>query len=263
MDKQNQSAESPAEIYEHFIVPAIFVPWLPTFLELASLRPGDRVLDVACGTGVIAREAVSQVGPEGSVVGIDINPNMLDMARVIEPSVDWRECNAQDLPFDDEEFDVVVCQQGLQFFSERDVALREMRRVLKPGGCIALASWRDIESIPGHYALAQAIEKHVSSEAAALMSSGFRLGDADTIRTLLEESGFRDVRVHREGKTASFPSPQAFVRNIVAGSALGRAGGVIPEELMTVLIRDVEAALQPYVNNDILTFPMESHLATA
>ncbi len=263
MDIQKQSAESPAEIYEHHMVPAIFVPWRPAFLELASPQIGHRVLDVACGTEVIAREVVSLVGPGGRVVGVDINPNMLDMARAREPSVEWREGDAQALPFDDREFDIVVCQQGLQFIPDREVAVREMHRVLIPGGRVALASWCEIESSPAHNALAQAIDKHVGSEAAALMSGAFSLGDAETFRTLLEGAGFREVRVRREGIEVRFPSAESFARYVVVGSVLGRTGVKVRDEAMTALIRDVEAALGPYVHPDGLAFPMEAHLAVA
>ena len=263
MDNQMQPAESPAEIYQQHMVPAIFVPWVPIVLDLASPQLDDRMLDVACGTGVIAREAVSQVGPGGRVVGLDINPNMLDIARALGPSVEWREGNAQALPFADGEFDIVVCQQGLQFFPDHGAALREMHRVLIPGGVVVLALWCEIESSPGHNALAQALDKHVGTEAATLMYGAFRLGDAETIQTLLEEAGFRDVQVHREGQKARFPSPEAFARYVVVGSVLGRTGVEVRDDAMTALVRDVEAALRTYVHPDGLAFPMEAHLALA
>ena len=165
---QKQPAESPAEIYEYHMVPAIFAPWVPALLGLAAPQIGERFLDVACGTGVVARHAVSRIGPTGRVVGLDMNPKMLDMARARGPSVEWKEGDAQALPFADREFDMVVCQQGLQFFPNRDVALREMHRVLAPGGRLALALWSEIESSPGHDALAQGLERHIGPEAAAL-----------------------------------------------------------------------------------------------
>jgi ubiquinone/menaquinone biosynthesis C-methylase UbiE len=244
------------------MVPAIFVRWLPTFLDLTSPQLGNRVLDVACGTGIIAREVLSHVGSSGRVVGVDINSSMLSMARALEPSMDWREGDAQDLPFADGEFDIVVCQQGLQFFPDREVALREMHRVLIPGGRVALASWCEIESSPGQNALTQATEKHVGPEAATLLSGAFRLGDVEYFQALLEDAGFHDVQIRREKKMANFSSPEAFARIVVAGSAIGRAGIQLRDEAMTAIVHDVEAALRRYVDSDGLAFPMESHLAT-
>jgi ubiquinone/menaquinone biosynthesis C-methylase UbiE len=256
-------AESPAKIYEYYMVPAIFTPWVPALLGLAAPRVGERVLDVACGTGVVARQAVSQVGPSGRVVGLDMNPHMLEMARAREPSVEWKEGNAQALPFSAREFDIVSCQQGLQFFPEPSVALHEMHRVLVPGGRLALALWCEIESSPGHYALAQGLERHVGPEAVALMYAVFRLGDAETIHTLLRETGFCDVRIRRETRIAHFPSPEAFTRFVVVGSVLGRTGVQVSDEALAALISEVHEALKPYVQRDGLAFPMEAHLAAA
>lgn len=265
MNQQTQKspAKSPAEIYEHHMVPAIFTPWVPALLGLAAPHLGERLLDVACGTGVVARHAVSQVSPRGRVAGLDMNPKMLDMARACESSVEWIEGDAQALPFADREFDIVVCQQGLQFFPNRDVALREMHRVLVPGGRLTLALWCEIESSPGHYALAQGLERQVGPEAAALMYAVFRLGDTETIHTLLVEAGFCDVRIHREERMARFSSPEAFTRFVVVGSVLGRTGVQVCDEALTALIDDVNEALKPYLQSDGLVFPMEAHLVAA
>ena len=133
---------TPAEIYEHHMVPAIFAQWVPALLGSVTPQLDERILDVACGTVVVARQAVFQVGPGGSVVALDINPGMLDMARKCEPLVDWCEGNAQALPFTDQEFNIVVCHQGLQFFPNRAAALHEMHRVLIPGGRFAFTFQR-------------------------------------------------------------------------------------------------------------------------
>ncbi len=258
---QKQPAESPAEIYERYMVPAIFALWVPALLDCAAPQPGERVLDVACGTGVVAHHAVAQVGVGGRVVGLDMNPHMLAIARARAPTVEWREGNAMALPFADHAFDVVVCQQGLQFFPEAGTALREMHRVLVPGGRLALAVWCAIESSPGHQALAQALERHAGAEAAALMSAVFRLGDARTLQTLLTAAGFRAVRVRRERRIARFPSPEAFTRWMVVGSVLGRTGVQVHNEALTAVIREVNGALEPYMHADGLAFPMEAHLA--
>jgi ubiquinone/menaquinone biosynthesis C-methylase UbiE len=260
---QQPAAASPAEIYERHMVPAIFAPWVPALLELAALQPGERLLDVACGTGVVARHAVSQVAAKGRVVGLDINPTMLAMARAREPGVAWLQGNVVAMPFADHAFDVAVCQQGLQFFPDEGAALSEMHRVLVPGGLLALALWCEIESSPGHHALARGLAQHVGAAAAALMSAVFRLGAAETIRPLLEDARFSAVRIHREARVARFLSLEAFTRCVVVGSVLGRTGVQVADTALSAVIHEVEAALHPYVQADGLAFPMEAHLVVA
>jgi SAM-dependent methyltransferase len=161
---------SAAEVYERQSVPALLAPWAPQLVELAGVQPGERILDVACGTGVVARLAAERTGSAGRVVGLDINPAMLAVARSLPPvagaPIDWVEASVLAMPFPDASFDVVLCQQGLQQFPGRPAALREMRRVLVPGGRVALSVWGRIEANPGFAALAEALERHVGSEAA-------------------------------------------------------------------------------------------------
>jgi SAM-dependent methyltransferase len=188
---------------------------------------------------------------------------MLALARASEGTVDWREGNAMALPFDAEAFDVVVCQQGLQFFPDASKALREVHRVLVRGGRFAAAVWCTIDSSPGHDALARALERHVDAQAAGLMFGVFRLGDSQVLRTLLEGAGFHEVCVHREKRLACFPSAELFTRWVVVGSVLGRTGVQVRDESLAAVVRDVDAALQRYVTADGLAFPMEAHLAVA
>jgi ubiquinone/menaquinone biosynthesis C-methylase UbiE len=164
---------SAPEVYEAELVPAIFAPWAPLLVAKAALGQGERVLDVACGTGVVTRLAAAQVGIAGHVVGLDLNPGMLARARASSvregASVEWREGDAGALPFDAATFDAAFCQLGLQYFPDRQRAAREMHRVLKPGGRLVVLVWRGLAHSPGFQALAAALERHVSPEAAAVM----------------------------------------------------------------------------------------------
>lgn len=171
-----------AKIYERGLVPAVFAPWAALLIEQARLQPGERVLDVACGTGVVARRSAQHVGPTGKVIGLDLNGDMLAVARSLlelpGASIGWQEGNALALPFTDETFDVVLCQQGLQFFSDRPAALREMHRVLGHGGQVIRSVWGPLERNPGHAALVRALERHLDAAAASAMRSCFALGEA-------------------------------------------------------------------------------------
>lgn len=260
---QPHASESPAEIYERHMMPAMFAPWVSSLLDATRLEANERLLDVACGTGIVARQALSRAGASGPVVGLDINGQMLAIAQTKAPGVRWVRGNGMAMPFAPLTFDVVVCQQGLQFFPERSAGLREMMRVLVSGGRLAIAVWCAIESSAGHHALAKGLERHVSPEAAALMYGAFRLGDADAIQSLLEAAGFRDVRIHQEERRARFPSPEAFTRWVVQGSVLGRTGVVVRAEALAALIDEVSQALQPFVAVDGLVFPMQAYLAVA
>jgi ubiquinone/menaquinone biosynthesis C-methylase UbiE len=245
------------------MVPAIFDAWVPAFLDLAAPEPGERMLDLACGTGVVARQAVSRVGSGGRLVGLDFNAGMLARARASEPAVEWQEGNAMALPFADDTFDVVVCQQALQFFPDAGKALEEVRRVLAPAGRFVAAVWCEIESSPGHHALARALERHVSAEAAGLMYSVFRLGDAQALEALLSTAGFQQMSVQRHQRLARFPSADAFARWVIVGSVLGRTGVQLADVALSAIVRDVTEALEPFSSAAGLIFPMEANLASA
>ena len=136
-----QVSAAAAEVYEAFFVPALFAQFAGPVADAAALGAGQAVLDVACGTGVLARELRRRTGAEGRVVGLDRNAGMLAVARRSAPGIDWREGMAERLPFADGSFDAVVSQFGLMFFEDRRAALAEMWRVVRPGGRLAVAVW--------------------------------------------------------------------------------------------------------------------------
>jgi ubiquinone/menaquinone biosynthesis C-methylase UbiE len=254
------------EVYERELVPAIFEPWASLLVAKAALREGERVLDVACGTGVVTRLAAAQVGTEGHVVGLDLNPGML--ARASSPpesaGVEWREGDAGALPFDVTSFDALFCQLGFQYFSNRQQAAREMYRVLKPSGRLVVLVWRAIAHSPGFAAVAAALERHVSPAAAAVMRAPFVFGDTtEELRGLLVQAGFRTVRISADVRMVRFASPAALVRHQVAASPIAPHVAEVDDAARDALIREVTAAMQSYVNDDGLAFPIEGHIALA
>ena len=261
-EESNRPVESPAETYERYMVPAMFAAWVPDLFKLVELKPGDRVLDVACGTGIVARNAAKVVGESGKVVGVDINPGMLEVAGSRDSSILWQQANATDLPFSDGDFDVVLCQQGLQFVPDRLAVVKEMYRVLAQGGRVAIATWLSLQHSPGHYAIAKGLARHVSGEAAGLMNTAFSLGDTKEIRGWLEEVGFRDIDVRQDTRKAHFPSAGEFARRVAVGSVVGRSGISLSEDMLEALAKDVSDALKPYVDGESLAFPMSASLSS-
>ena len=260
-----QVAVSAAEVYERQLVPAMFAPWAPRLIELAEVRPGERVLDVACGTGVVTRLAAERAGRAGRVVGLDVNAAMLSVAGRLTPvgaAVEWLEASALEMPLPNAAFDVVLCQHGLQQFPDRPAALREMRRVLAPDGRLALCVWSRIEGNPGMAALVEALERNVGPEAAANRRAPFALGDPAQFLALVEEAGFHDIDVQTEVDTARFASPEALVAYQLAATPLSTLGA-LAAEVQRAVAGDVRAALQPYLHGGQLAVPMEAHFALA
>jgi len=167
------------------------------------------------------------------------------------------------MPFPDESFDVVLCQQGLQFLPDRAAGLREMRRVLAPDGRVVLAVWGPIEQSPGFAALAAALDQHVSADAAAAARSPFTLCSIDELRHLFDGVGWRNIEIHSRKKLAHFPTPAEFVSQYVRGSQMAAVIGESDASVLQAVSRDVTRALQPYLDDHGLSFPMENHLAAA
>jgi len=260
-----QVAGNAAEVYERELLPAVFGPWGPRVVELAALRRGLRVLDVACGTGLVARLAAKAVGTDGHVTALDLNPAMLAVASELPAvegaAIEWVEGNAQELPFAEASFDVVCCQLGLQFFPDREGALQEMRRVLVPGGRAVVMVWREIDRAPGFAVLAAALGRTIGPDAETLMRAPFALGDASELAKLLETGGLRDCAIRAETGDVRFPSAEMFVRGYIGGSPLAGIVSTAPEQAYEELVSEVEHDLDSYIEHDSLRFPIEAHLA--
>lgn len=253
-----------AENYERFFVPAIGAPLAADLVRRAALRPGERVLDVACGTGVVARHALQDVGADGTVAGLDVNPGMLAVARSTTPAgaeVDWYEASAESMPLPDESFDVVFCQLGLQLMPDRLAALHEMRRVLVGGG-------RLLMNVPGPagrlFALfAESLERHIGSQSAAFARQVFALNDVDEIQRLTSGSGFRDVQVSADTQVFRLPPPKEFLWQYVHSTPLAGLVAQADDTQRESLERDTVAAWKEFVDGDSMKYEQRILVATA
>jgi ubiquinone/menaquinone biosynthesis C-methylase UbiE len=254
------------ETYERMMVPAVFAPWAQRLVQGADLEPGQRILDVACATGAVARAAAQQVGREGAVTGVDFMSGMLEVAQEasidVDPPIEWIEGDASNMPVPDAAFDVVVCQQGLQFFPDRTAALREARRTLVPGGRVIVSVWRAIDHSPAVAVLQRAIETH-APDAAGFLPMAFSLTDRDELRGYFTEAGFSDVHIRIEVASVRFSSVGHYVATYLGATPLGGVLAGLPETTRAALVADVEASLSHYLDDDGLTFPQETHVATA
>jgi ubiquinone/menaquinone biosynthesis C-methylase UbiE len=247
---------SPAANYERYFVPAIGASIAHDLIELAALRPGEDVLDVACGTGVVTRLAAEQVGG-GAVAGVDVNPGMLQVARNAAggTAIEWHEASAEALPQGDATVDVALCQMGLQFFPDRLGALREMRRVLRPGGRVVL-------NVPGPTppplaVLEQALRRHIGPQAGEFVATVFSLHDTDEVRTLLRGADFTDVQARSERKTLRVPPAEDFLWQYVSSTPVAEAASKLDEGARTDLQQEVVTGWAPFAEDDALILEVD------
>jgi ubiquinone/menaquinone biosynthesis C-methylase UbiE len=262
-----QLSGSASEAYERYIVQAFMQGWTHALLDVATLTAGARVLDVAYGTGVVTRQAASRVGQHGHVVGVDLNAGMLAMARMLPqsagPPIEWKEGNVTALPFPEASFDVVLCQQGLQFFPDKPVALRDMRRVLTPTGHLVLSVWRHISHCPWQRAVADALERHVSMDAAQGIRGAFALGDREELRALVGAAGFRTIRVRIDSQMIRYPSLDEFVPGYLSATPVAGMIAKLDQSTRAAILQEVKTSLRPYVDDDGLAAPIEAHVLVA
>lgn len=258
--ERGQVIDSAAEVYEKFFVPALFQEWTSLVVDAANIVPGHHVLDVATGTGVLAREAAKRVGSHGSVIGLDINESMLTVARQKAPEITWRNGRAEELPFDDRSFDAVISQFGLMFFEHRQAAIREMVRVLRPGARLAVAVWDSLENTPGYLAVTGLLQRLFGSEAADALRAPFVLGDTDQLYSLFEDVGLEEVNVVTHTGTARFPSISAWMFTDVRGWTLA---DMIDDAQFERLQSEAEKELRPFVDSrGTVAFPSPAHILT-
>ena len=262
---QFQVQGNAAERYERWVVPFVVGPWAPTLLDLAALRTGECVLDIATGTGVVARLAARRVSPDGTVTGLDLNEAMLEEAKrlPLPPglTVEWRHGSALALPFADATYDVVLCQQGLQFFPDRPKALGEMRRALVSGGRLAVSVWTGPS--PYFVAMREGLARYVSPDAAISGAAAFSLGDAAELRGLVEAAGFHNVVVHHVRQMLRLPPPEEFFLQHLSAVPAAELVAAAGSEAHTALVAHMKEATRAYVDGYGLAVPQEINVATA
>lgn len=257
------------QTYEAQLVPRIFQPWAERLIGASHLMAGERVLDLACGTGIVARTAAARVGPGGTVFGVDVNPAMLEVARRVSagilPAIEYLEGNALSLPFSNSSFDVVICQQGLQFFTDRTAALREVRRVATPRGRALFAVWRGIDHHRAMTALDEEVmSRHLDPEVMQGSDAPFWLGDIEQVRSLFHEAGFTDVHIRSSVSEVRFASARQMLDSL-SGAHAPLAGAIaqLGEAAREAMYADVEEAFSTYRDDDGVMFTMTSAIVHA
>jgi ubiquinone/menaquinone biosynthesis C-methylase UbiE len=264
-NEQWQLSAKAAELYERIPARYILGPWAPLLVERAAVAPGERVLDVACGTGVVARAAAERATADGHVAGIDLNPGMIAVARSLPPvagaAIEWHEASALALPFQDSHFDVVLCQQGLQFFPDKALALREMRRVLRRGGRLALSVWKSTG--PYNTAVGRALNSYLSQDVAMRFCATRRAPSGEELQRLVTEAGFVAIDLRIERMTIHLPPVETFALDHLSAtpvaSDIASAAPIVREEIG----RSVKDQLHSYVHDGGVSYPEETHVLTA
>lgn len=244
-DSDLQDQIEAAKGYDSLLVPALFGQWATKVADVANIQPGQRVLDVACGTGVLAREAASRVTSSGYVAGLDANPGMLAVARARAPDIDWKQGLAETLPFPDESFNTVVSQFGLMFFTDRKQAVSEMLRVLLPGGRAVVAVWDSLTNIPAYAASVALLDRLVGKQAADALSAPFVLGDRQALSTLFSDAGASSIDIATYTGSARFPSISVMVEADLRGW-LPVMGIALTEAQIAQVLQQAEDVLAPY-----------------
>jgi ubiquinone/menaquinone biosynthesis C-methylase UbiE len=250
----NQQGGNAAQEYADFMVPAMFEPFAGPFVQAAGVREGAAVLDVACGTGAVSRAAARAAGPEGRVTGVDLGVAMLAVARATPAEagaapITYLEAPAEALPVEAASFDAATCHHGLQFFSDREAALRGVHGALRPGARAAVAVWAAIEHQAHFLATAQALERHVGEEAATIIRSPFALDDDDLLAGLLTGAGFTDVTVTRDTRPVVYASYEDFARRLIGAGPLAGRFAQAPEDVRRQVGDGVAQALRDLRTN--------------
>jgi ubiquinone/menaquinone biosynthesis C-methylase UbiE len=264
-----KASTSAMSFYDEIMVPRWFEPWAQFLLDKVEPESGQAVLDVACGPGTVTRLAAQRVGPKGKVTGCDLSPAMLELARSkssldASASIDYLECPADALSVPDDTFDLVTCQQGVQFFPDRSAALGEMRRALRHSGKLGIAVWCAIEDCPPFRALANALEQVLGRDVADAYKGGpWGLGDSATLSRLAIESGFTDVEVSRYELPVVFEGGPGQLLLTLRATSVATTLAQLSEAGQLALATAVEMASRHITVDGVVRSYTTSHILTA
>jgi len=254
-----------AQIYEEQKVPSLFRPLAEITLRHVDLDKGDHVIDLACGTGIMGRLAAKIVGSSGSVVGVDLNSGMIEAAKqysmVDGVNMEWHQGDVTALPFPDASFDVAFCQQGLQFFPDKLAALKEIRRVLKPGGPVNMTVWSDLN--PYNAAVAGALTQYVSAQVAAGSTAPFEFRDLVVIKKPLIAAGFHDITTEPLIVERLLGPAEKSIPTELAGVPYANDVAKLDTPTRMALFKYISDALEQYRVADGFVIPQDTNLIRA
>ena len=249
--------------YEMLFVPALFAPWTHRLVDGAGVAAGSSVLDIACGTGVLTRHALSIAGAGGRVAGLDPAPGMIAAAAEAEPGIEWTLGTAEYLPFEDAAFDCVMSQFGMMFFADKQKAAEQMFRVLKPGGWLAVSVWDNVESNPAYGDIGALMDEQVSTEAGDALRLPYSLGNAEEVTSFFKAAGFRSVFSETPTEQARFPGTRTMVEAELRGWLPLFGIHLDEDKIADVLMRSDEKLARYADASGKAVFPTSAHVITA
>lgn len=260
-----QLGSNAAAVYEDQKVPAIFGPLAEATLDVVSLNSHDVILDVACGTGIVARTARRRLGPSPRIVGVDLNEGMIGTARTLpddaSQSCEWHVADVTKMPFDPETFSVAFCQQGIQFFPDEIAALREIRRVLHPNGRIALSVWSGPNDL--FKAMATALSQHIDDETGLRSLAPFTYGRTMSLKSSMSDLGFSNLSDRVIAVDRIIVDPETALPKEIMANPVGPAVAERGDAVMNAIVTDTIAALTAYRQGSGFAIPQHTHLIEA
>jgi SAM-dependent methyltransferase len=266
-----QLSGSAPELYERYIVSTLTAALAQDLVTLVALTPGEHVLDVACGTGTVTRQAVQAVGPTGQVIGLDINAGMLRVARTLSPpenaTIAYHEGSALALPFPEATFHVVLCQHGLEFFPDRGHSVLEMGRVLRPWGRLGVRVWCALEHQAFHGAVLAALDRHLWGGQDVPSRTGFvqpfSCGNAEQLYAFVMNAGFHNIDVQASTMPIRLGANATDLLGYLSALPVGREIAAMEETARRAMLQEVMTALHPFIEADEFVIPAASHVVLA